>query len=169
MSKSLLHDAFDHHIWATDRLIESCRELTPEQLATVAPGTYGSIMSTLRHMVASDRWYLSFFPAGAVLPQIDDEDAPGLDELVSAMQADQAAWRELLAGALDPDADIVETDEGWEIHSPMGIRLAQVLHHGTDHRSQVCTVLSVLGRTPPDIDVWAYARASGRERATRLP
>jgi uncharacterized damage-inducible protein DinB len=65
--------------------------------------------------------------------------------------------------------DIKEIDEGWEVHSPVGIRLAQVVHHGTDHRSQVCTALTGLGVTPPEIDVWAYARASGRERAVQLP
>ncbi len=38
---------------------------------------------------------------------------------------------------------------------------------GTDHRSQVCTALTSLGVEPPDIDVWAYARESGRERLER--
>ena len=39
----------------------------------------------------------------------------------------------------------------------MGIRLAQALHHGTDHRSQICTALTTLGVEPPEIDVWAFA------------
>jgi len=34
MSASLLDDAMAHHIWATGRLIDACRDLTPEQLAT---------------------------------------------------------------------------------------------------------------------------------------
>jgi uncharacterized damage-inducible protein DinB len=44
----------------------------------------------------------------------------------------------------------------------MGIRLAQVLHHGTDHRSQVCTALTTLGIEPPAIDVWDYGDSVGR-------
>ena len=40
--------------------------------------------------------------------------------------------------------------------APKGIRLAQVLHHGTDHRSQICTALTQLGIEPPLIDVWDY-------------
>jgi hypothetical protein len=43
----------------------------------------------------------------------------------------------------------------------------KVVHHGTDHRSQVCTALTSLGVEPPDIDVWAYAREFGRERLER--
>ncbi len=47
-------------------------------------------------------------------------------------------------------------------------RLAQVIHHGTDHRSQVCTILSTLGIEPPEIDVWAYGEATGRTRTETL-
>ena len=50
MSRSLLDDAFSHNVWATVRLIDTCGALTPEQLATSAPGTYGSSIATLRHL-----------------------------------------------------------------------------------------------------------------------
>ncbi len=58
---SLYHDAMAHHIWATERLIDACEVLTPEQLQTPAPGTYGSVLDTLRHLVSTDGWYLTFF------------------------------------------------------------------------------------------------------------
>jgi uncharacterized damage-inducible protein DinB len=167
MTTSLLSDAFAHHVWATERLIEECVVLTSEQLKAPAPGTYGSILDTLRHLVASDGWYLSFFPVEHTA--IDEEADATLAELRSAMTNNGRAWTELLAGTIDPDADVVELDDGWEVHSPKGVRLAQVVHHGTDHRSQVCTALTSLGLTPPEIDLWAYARATGRERAIRAP
>jgi uncharacterized damage-inducible protein DinB len=44
----------------------------------------------------------------------------------------------------------------------VGVRLAQALHHGTDHRSQICTALTSLGVEPPAIDVWDYGLANGR-------
>ena len=44
----------------------------------------------------------------------------------------------------------------------MGIRLAQAIHHGTDHRSQICTALTMLGIEPPFIDVWAFGAETGR-------
>jgi uncharacterized damage-inducible protein DinB len=44
----------------------------------------------------------------------------------------------------------------------MGIQLAQVLHHGTDHRSQVCTALTALGVEPPTIDVLEFGIQVGR-------
>jgi uncharacterized damage-inducible protein DinB len=44
--------------------------------------------------------------------------------------------------------------------------LAQAIHHGTDHRSQICTVLTSLGIEPPSIGVWDYAEAT--DRAQRI-
>jgi uncharacterized damage-inducible protein DinB len=162
MTTSILGDAFAHHVWATERLIDACSALTSEQLTTPAPGTYGSILATLRHLVGSDRWYLSFF-GGAPIGPGEEETETTLAELRSAIAGNGAAWSELLAGTIDPDADVVEhSDEGWEFHARTGIRLAQVIHHGSDHRSQVCTALSSLGLTPPQIGVWDFAVATGR-------
>ena len=162
MTTSLLHDAFAHHAWATDRLLDTCAALTDEQLRTPVPGTYGSIIDTLRHLVGSDGWYLTFFRAGE--NPLDEDGPGGIAEMRAANEANSAAWSELLAGAPDPDEDLVERGDGWDFHAPVGLRLAQAVHHGTDHRSQICTALTSLGVEPPEIDVWAWGKAIGRTR-----
>jgi len=55
MSGSLLEDAFAHHVWATLRLVDACVPLSPQQLGTAVPGTYGSILETFRHIVGGRR------------------------------------------------------------------------------------------------------------------
>jgi uncharacterized damage-inducible protein DinB len=166
MTASLLDDAMAHHIWATERLIDACKDLTDEQLTTPTPGTYGSILDTFRHFVTSDGWYLTFFRDD---PQRIEEGAEvGLDELRAAITANGVDWMELLAGGLDGETDVVEHDDGWNFHSPLGFRLAQVIQHGTDHRSQICTALTSLGVEPPGIDLWAYGEATGRTRPEHL-
>jgi uncharacterized damage-inducible protein DinB len=168
MTTSILGDAFAHHVWATERLIDACAALTPAQLTTPAPGTFGSIIDTMRHLVSADSWYLSFFDSAT--PQFDEAAETSLAELRSVMTNNGGGWTTLLARDLDPDADVVEHgDTGWEFHAMAGIRLAQVVHHGTDHRSQVCTALSSLGLTPPGIDVWDYGEAIGRTRDVAAP
>jgi uncharacterized damage-inducible protein DinB len=162
MSRSLLADAFEHHAWATLRLLDVCLALDDAQLETSVPGTYGSILETLRHLVGADNGYL-YRCSGERTPLIDEETM-SVAELREAMERDAASWRELIArGDLDPDTDIVRRNEdGSAFHAPLGIRLAQVLHHGTDHRSQVCTALTSLGIEPPLIDVWDFGEAAGR-------
>lgn len=166
MTVSMLSDAMAHHVWATERLIDECASLTPAQLVTPCPGTYGSILGTLRHVVSSDGWYLSFFREQPA--PIDEEADVSLAELRSAIERNGAAWTEVLARQSDPEEDVPEQGDGWEFHAPAGFRLAQVIHHGTDHRSQVCTVLTSLGITPPEIDCWAYGEATNRTRAVRI-
>ena len=162
---TLLDDAINHHVWATLRLIDACDALSPDQLDAPAPGTYGSILHTFRHLVSTDCWYLTFFRDE---PQAISEDSQAnLAELRAAMEANGEKWNELLAGDHDPDEDVVELGDGWSFHSPFGFRLAQVVHHGTDHRSQICTAMSSLGAEPPEIDLWAYGEATGRTRAER--
>jgi uncharacterized damage-inducible protein DinB len=163
---SLLLDSMAHHIWATERLIDACESLTPEQLRTPVPGTYGPILETFGHLVSSDGWYLTFFRDWTNLIE-EDVDAT-LAELRSAITTNGEAWMELLAGDQDGDADVPERGDGWIFHAPVGFRLAQVTHHGTDHRSQVCTALTSLGVEPPAIDLWAYGEATGRTRAEYL-
>lgn len=160
MARSFLDDGFGHHAWATARLLEACAGLTDAQLASAVPGTYGSILDTLRHLVESDSWYLHRL-SDERLPAVDCEQM-GLDELRATAERNAAEWPGVLE-PLDPDAVIaVRDDDGSEFHAAVGIRVAQVLHHGTDHRSQVCTALTALGNEPPDIDVWSYGEAVGR-------
>lgn len=166
MTSTLLDDAMAHHVWATELLIDACRSLTPEQLATPAPGTYGSILDTFRHLVITDCWYLTFFRDE---PQALEEGAePDLDELRSVIGANGKAWMALLATGPDGETDMVEHGDGWDFHSPLGFRLAQVVQHGTDHRSQICTALTSFGAVPPAIDLWAYGEATSRTRGVYL-
>jgi uncharacterized damage-inducible protein DinB len=168
MTKSLLADAFAHHTWATLRVVDACLPLSPEQLTAPVPGTYGSILGTLRHLVSSDRSYLSLHSDGA----LEDVDEEGLDlaSMRAVMEANSPVWQEVLAADLDPDLVVVRyRDDGSESHAPLGIRLAQVIHHGTDHRSQVCTALTNLGIEPPAIDAWDFADQDGRMRQVPAP
>lgn len=161
MSKSLLADAFGHHVWATLRTVDMCLSLGPEQLETSVPGTYGSILDTMRHLVGADASYL-FVLTGGDVPRIEEEHMD-LRELRAVMESNGAAWSSLLGRDLDPDEVLVRhRDDGSESHAPTGIRLAQALHHGTDHRSQICTALTTLGVEAPVIDVWAFAVHVGR-------
>ena len=161
MNTSLLADSFEHHIWATIILIDVCLELSPEQLDAAVPGTFGSILSTMRHTVGADASYLYALSDGKVA-EIADEQMD-LAELRTAIEQDGPAWTAYLATDPDPAADCVRhRDDGSASHAPVGVRLTQAIHHGTDHRSQICTALTSLGIEPPEIDVWAYAWSQGR-------
>ena len=55
----------------------------------------------------------------------------------------------------------IDKSDGFQRWAPVGFRLAGVLDHGTDHRSQVCTALTSLGVEPPKIDVFNFGLDTG--------
>jgi uncharacterized damage-inducible protein DinB len=160
---TLLDDAFAHHVWATLQLMDACSELSDEQLETDLPGTYGSILATMRHLVDSDSWYLHRL-SDQRHPTVDTSEM-GMAGLRAVIERHGQAWPEILAANPDPREMVtVHRDDGSGYEAAKGLRLAQVIHHGTDHRSQICTALTSLGIEPPFIDVWAYGQAAGLTR-----
>jgi uncharacterized damage-inducible protein DinB len=167
MSGPMLADAFAHHNWAMLRLLDACADLTHEQLATTVPGTYGSIIDTMRHTVGADSWYLHRL--GYVEVPIAEEDEAALDVAACRALAERHVplWTTVAAADIDPNEVVIaRRDDGSETHATKGLRIAQVLHHGTDHRSQICTALTSLGIEPPEIDLWAFGLETGRVTQT---
>src|SRR4051794_14251988 len=121
MPRSLLADAFDHHVWATVQVLDACDALTAEQLATTVPGTFGSLIDIVRHLVGSDRWYLSTVTGGRVANI--EEGAMDIAALRSAMEPAANSWRGVLATDPDPDEDFVlRRDDGTASHATWGVR-----------------------------------------------
>ena len=146
-----------HDVWATQRLIERCRALPDRQLDLVVPGTYGTIRRMLTHIVRADEGYLQSLDM-LTEPRIEEADTTTLDEIEKHLATVRAGVERLFVQKdFDPDRRMRRRDvelEPW-------ILITQFSHHGSDHRSQVCTTLSVNGLEVPDLDVWAYGNAEG--------
>src|SRR5438093_12631697 len=138
MTTNSLTDAFGNHVWATQQVLDTCAGLTLEQLAAPSPGTYGPIIDTLRHIVQADSYYLSILTDRRV-ELIDEDNTLAIDDLKALMEGYGDEWTALLARDLDPDEELIARGESSAFAATMGIRLAQAIHHGSDHRSQVCT------------------------------
>jgi uncharacterized damage-inducible protein DinB len=158
----LLREGFRHHAWATAQLLDLCATVPEDQLAQPVPAIYGSALDTLRHLIDADNWYLFCISEGTLgLDDFETDDMP-FAQLRPVADASAAGWENLLTRDLDPDAEIVVLrKDGSRARATVGIRLAQVLHHGSDHRSQVCTALTTLGLQPPEFDVWEYGETVG--------
>ena len=163
MSSPLLEAAFTHHVWATSRVIDACLDLSVEDMATSVPGTRGPILETLRHLVVSDTFDL-FVLTGDRAFDIDETEPLTLAEARARIERNGAGWAEYISRSLDPDEMVHEVDQtdGYQRWAPVGFRLAGVLDHGTDHRSQICTALTALGIEPPKIDVFDFGLEAGR-------
>lgn len=167
-----------HNVWATRRLLDVCRTLSPEQLDAPGVASYGTIIETLRHLVMSDAGYLSAL-GGTQSAWLADyqralDEAPepwhdgpmedgDLDELVRRVDETDQRWETFLGGA-EFDAEEVGVLDSGTYECPAGIVMAQVFHHGSLHREQVCAMLTAAGVEPPDLQPWEFADTTGLSR-----
>ena len=154
-----LQAAFGYHRWANLYLLDVCASLPEAELSLSVPGTYGTIAATLQHLAAAEQRYVRRFGFGD--PQIRETDPfPGLAVLRGYFERSGDQLLEA-AGRIKGD----ETSDGKDEHGTfkvnLSIILAQALHHGGDHRTQICTILGHHGISYGEMDVWEYGEATG--------
>ncbi len=163
-----------HHVWASRTLLEQCRALTAEELSAPAAASYGSILETFRHLVMSDAGYLYALDGTQTswladyqraLDQVPEPWHEGpmedgdLDELGRRIEETDLLWGAFFASTEFDPARLSVLDGG-TYECPAGVVMAQVFHHGSVHREQICATLTTLGIGPPDIQPWAFADAT---------
>ena len=158
-----LHDPVRHNAWATAQILEFCRGLDEQTLNTTVPGTYGTIIATLRHLIYCEIDFLERLLGREPSDPWQLGNTTGLDALMEHAALLATDWEVFLASDVDSERPL-QPDEGTNT-IPAGIVIAVVLYHGSEHRGQICTILGALGHEPPDLTSWAYAFASGRVRA----
>jgi uncharacterized damage-inducible protein DinB len=151
-----------HNTWANVTVLEFCRALDPAMLEATAIGTYGTLYGTLQHTVGAEQWYLQLL-TGEVLggARIRRTERHSLDDLIAAANATGA--RVLMVAATDDVTRRIEMNEGRR--STVGVILAQLVHHGNEHRTQATTILGANGVEPPPVSGWGYGRAAGISEA----
>jgi uncharacterized damage-inducible protein DinB len=151
-----------HNTWANLTLLEFCRGLDPATLEATATGTYGTLAGTLQHVIGAEQWYLQLL-TGEVLggPRIRRTAQHSLDDLIVTAKATGA--RVLSVASTDDATRRVEMNEGRG--STVGVILAQLVHHGNEHRTQATTILGANGIEPPPVSAWGYGRATGISEA----
>ena len=155
---ALLEHVLRHNTWANGTLLDFCRDVDPARLDDDAPGTYGTLYSTLRHLVGAEQWYVQLLTGELIGAPVRRDQRHTLDELASI--AASLGARELAVASDDPDRVIV-TNQKTGKHSTVGVVLAQLVHHGNEHRTQATTILGAHGVEPPPVSAWGYGRAAG--------
>ena len=147
---------YRHHRWSNLVLIDFLSSLTNEQLELTVRGTYGNSLDTIRHIVSSNADYVRILPDTPEVPQIA-QDGPfrGWDRLREVADAADTA---LIAYVTDLNDDhyFIDIDDGVAFQLTRSMLLIQIIHHATEHRSQIRTTLSSHGITPPEISTWAW-------------
>jgi|SRR3990170_3329047 len=150
---------FAHHLWATEALIDHLEGLPRERLDQAVPGTYGSIVATLTHLIDADsRYLLRIEDPSPPPPRAADREGIPLETLRAEVAEHRRKWDEALdrlergelSARIRAHPDYPDTDDA------EGMLLLQAIHHGNDHRTQICSTLGVLGEQVPELDGWEF-------------
>ncbi len=153
-----LSEAFQHHTWATERLIRHLQSLPEAAQTATAAGVYGEVLATLSHLLSADARYLEYLEGNPPPARSGPDATVPLDELADHWPDQAVRWRILLARVGELDVTLPASGPRPVLPHATNLVIAQALHHGTDHRTQICTVLSSNGFEAPDLDVWEYWR-----------
>ena len=157
MTEIFLVKLFEHNNWANQKIIEACSSLSNEQLdAEPQSVTKGSIRLTLVHLVSAQFSYLRTL----TLPVEERREALTVDfaKLQESITKSGEGLLTLVRGEQKPFTSPLQTRDGYYVEP--WVLMVQIINHATEHREQICSMLSALGVTPPDLDGWSYAEAT---------
>src|SRR5487761_734462 len=147
----MLTALFEHHLWANLRLLDACAMLSDEQLASTAPGTYGTIRDTLFHMAQAEERYVGLLTGEDPEKPLWEIGFPGFDLLRERLQRTGTAFRGV-AEAGNTDQIVSGLWRGQQRQVPEKVVLIQAINHGTEHRTNITTIMARLGIDHPGLD-----------------
>jgi len=152
---SILIEFIQYNHWANQQVLQACQKLSEDQLATAMPGAYGTIRSTLEHIIRAEAGYLRLLTGNRPQPPFQWEDKPGVEEMSGyAGQVGDALLE--AAQRISPTARIDQEIDGRQLHYQALAVFIQIINHGVEHRTNITTILNRGLQTPPDVDGWSY-------------
>jgi uncharacterized damage-inducible protein DinB len=159
MTDVTLLRAIRHNNWANLELLAFCSALSAPQLEWTASGVYGTIHATLQHTLGAEAGYLHSLTGGELPPGgWPPESLLPLEQLVHLARSNAERIEKVLASETEPERKITRPSGAIV---PATVIAAQFIHHGSDHRAHVGTILGAHGVEGPNLDVWAFGRAIG--------
>jgi uncharacterized damage-inducible protein DinB len=141
--------------WASRKLVEAARKLSPEDLGRSVGISHGSLLGTLGHIQFADWiWYTR-----AVGPLDRPETSlAALEQYWPELQRKWEAWSDSLK---DEDLNRIiayKTTDGQPFQTPVWRVVLHVVNHATLHRGQAMGMLRQMGIAPPPTDLMIYYR-----------
>lgn len=149
-----LADLYAYNAWANAQVFAICRDIDQVRLDEDAPGTYGTLAETLKHLVQVEVAYAYMLqekplPTGEARDEFLAHDLAWFTELMARVGREYA---DLVANASDAFYDEPLHVPWFDFALTKHDGLLQVLSHSAQHRAQVFSVLGQHGIEVPDLD-----------------
>jgi uncharacterized damage-inducible protein DinB len=160
-----LHEAKFLHAfnsWATQKIFNALALLPAEQFTRDMSASHGS---TLAHLVASEKMWLSRCVRKPDAAMLKPADVPTLAELKTVWEETGFATAQWLATLTDrklQETFTMTTAKGTTHTHTIAQALQHLVDHGTYHRGQIITLLRQLDVTPPSTGLIGFVRETAK-------
>jgi uncharacterized damage-inducible protein DinB len=160
MNADYFRTLFDYTYWARDRVLAVIQDMNEAEYGRPNGFTYGSVRGILTHCLDAEfgwRWRLE----GLARPErLQETSLPTPTLLTERWLQEEAQMRKYLTTLEDGDlsSDLVwNAADGKERRLPnRWLSLAHIVNHSTQHRSEAAEALTIIGRSPGDLDLGLY-------------
>jgi uncharacterized damage-inducible protein DinB len=152
---------FDYTYWARDRILAVADGLTAEEFGRPNGfSNYGSIGAILAHCLDAEVSWRCRFEGEADEGVINPEDVPTVEALTQRWREEEAKMRAYLDRLTDGQVagELVWRTSGGKRRGPLWVSLTHVVNHSTQHRSEAAEALTLVGRSPGDLDFGLFYR-----------
>lgn len=154
----------DYNAWANARLYDAAAEFSDTDYRKDMGAFFGSLHNTLNHILVGDRiWFQRVEGAGDAPRTLDAVLFENFADLRTAREAEDVRIKSVITKL--SDAAIAGTFDYTNLRTgdhftdqPLAPTLAHIFNHQTHHRGQAHTLLSQLGRNPPELDILYFIR-----------
>lgn len=155
MVVDLIHNLYQYNTWANARILDTAAQLHPDQLRAETNSSFGSVNSTLVHILEAQWVWLQRWQGHSPSVRLDPKTFLDLNHL-------RARWDEVDRETQDFVASCTEAELAREITYrnyqnelwtyPLWQQMLHQVNHATQHRSEVAMVLSTWGFSPGWLD-----------------
>ena len=150
----LIPGLYDYHRWANRTLFDEsvARGGHAVERDMGKAWSFPTIRRMFTHIYGADSIWLSRWKgtSPAAMPGDDIASMAALRERWDLLEAEQRAFVESLTAPDHARTIEYRNTEGKAFRAPLGPLLQHVVNHATHHRSEIATMLTMLGGSPPD-------------------
>jgi uncharacterized damage-inducible protein DinB len=164
IAKQILQTDLNYSAWITRRLLDVCSSLTVAEMTRDLGLSHRSVLLTLHHIYDSEQFWVSCLLTNAMPPMstIGTGEAPPVPTLEELTQLWPPVWDSLDRWfAAVPEDQLAQTlssrlASGEDFHFTRWQLLRHNVNHATLHRGQIVSMMRMLGKQPPNVDLMSY-------------
>ncbi|MDE2952031.1 MAG: DinB family protein [Chloroflexota bacterium] len=149
---------FKYNDWANERILDTAKKVSIEQLTAPKEFGWGSLRGTLVHLMEAEYAWRILLKTSEHVEWLQPEDFADVSAIRARWAEERAAFWDYLNSLSDDDLAGTVSYEGGGIMRQRVLWhcLAHVVNHGTQHRAECAALLTGFGHSPGNVDFTVF-------------